>query len=68
MTQKAETLVRLQAPRAPKKCVFRAVDTEDYTAALRRVQAARLLQRFRFSEAVAQAIAELAFSTGRAHQ
>ncbi len=41
-------------------------DTLDKTPPLTAIQASRLLQRFKVSEAVALTIAELAFETGRA--
>ncbi len=46
--------------------VFRAVDITEHTVTVRAVQAARLLQRIKVSQAVALTLAELVFSNGRA--
>jgi hypothetical protein len=64
MTQKAETL-GARRTRVPR-CVCLAADTSDHTAPLTAVQAARLLRKFKASEAVAQTLAELVFANGRA--
>ncbi len=64
MTQKAKAPGAVGRAGAPKD-VFRAVDINEYTAPILAVQAARLLQRIKVSQAVALMLAELVFQHGR---